>query len=68
VASLDSMNDQIKKVVKGDVISAIRDKFNERLQALLGEKDFDSNRILRRQRLWLSNLISLKRSPGWTAI
>jgi len=46
VASLDSMNDQIKKVVKGDVISAIRDKFNERLQALLGEKDFDGNRIL----------------------
>ena len=46
VASLDSMNDQIKKVVKGDVISAIRDKFNERLQVLLGEKDFDGNRIL----------------------
>jgi len=46
VASLDSMNEQIKKVVKGDVIGAIRDKFNERLQTLLGEKDFDANRIL----------------------
>ncbi|MDH4231709.1 MAG: YicC family protein [Nitrospirota bacterium] len=46
VDSLAGMNDGIRNEVKGDVITAIRDKFNEKLQALLNEKDFDGNRIL----------------------
>jgi len=46
VDSLAAMNDRIKDVTGEDVTRQIAEKFNERLKALLAEKDFDINRIL----------------------
>jgi uncharacterized protein (TIGR00255 family) len=45
VDALSGMNDRIK-YLKGDVMREITEKFNDKLKQLLGEKEFDSNRVL----------------------
>ena len=45
VDSLCSMNDQIRDI-KGDLLKGMTEKFNDKLRALLTDKDFDSNRVL----------------------
>ncbi len=45
VDSLCRMNEQIR-YVKGDVLREMTEKFNDKLKALLSDKDFDSNRVL----------------------
>ena len=45
VDSLCRMNDQIRDI-KGDVLREMTEKFNDKLKALLSDKDFDSNRVL----------------------
>ena len=45
VDSLTGMNDRIRDL-KGDVLRELEEKLNEKMKALLEEKDFDSNRIL----------------------
>ena len=42
---LCGMNDQVRDL-KGDVIREMTEKFNNKINALLEDKDFDSNRIL----------------------
>jgi uncharacterized protein (TIGR00255 family) len=43
--SLEEMNDRIKEL-KSNTLIETRDKFNEKINALLEGRDFDSNRIL----------------------
>ena len=45
VDSLFRMNAQVRDI-KGDVLREMTEKFNDKLKALLADKDFDSNRVL----------------------